>query len=35
MEAVLNKAKERNDEYESEKKLRMRKAPLPPNQRDW
>lgn len=35
IEAVLNRAKERNDEYESEKKLRMRKAPLPPNQRDW
>lgn len=35
IDAVLNKAKERNDEYESEKRLRMRKRPLPPNQRDW
>ena len=35
LEAVLKKAQERNDEYEADKKARMRKAPLPPNERDW
>ena len=35
VEAVLRKAQERNDEHEAEKKARMRKAPLPPNERDW
>ena len=35
LEAVLKKAQERNDEHEAEKKARMRKAPLPPNERDW
>ena len=35
IEATLNKAKERNDEHEADKKARMRKAPLPPNERDW
>ena len=35
VEAVLQKAQERNDEHEAEKKARMRKAPLPPNERDW
>ena len=35
IEATLKKAQERNDEHEAEKKARMRKAPLPPNERDW
>ena len=35
VEALLKKAQERNDEHEAEKKARMRKAPLPPNERDW
>lgn len=35
IEALLKKAQERNDEHEAEKKARMRKAPLPPNERDW
>lgn len=35
VETVLKKAQERSDEHEAEKKARMRKAPLPPNERDW
>ena len=35
IEATLKKAQERNDEHEADKKARMRKAPLPPNERDW
>ena len=35
LEATLKKAQERNDEHEADKKARMRKAPLPPNERDW
>ena len=35
LEATLKEAQERNDEHEAEKKARMRKAPLPPNERDW
>ena len=35
LEAVLKRAQERSDEHEAEKKARMRKAPLPPNERDW
>jgi len=35
IEAVLKKAQERSDEHEAEKKARLRKAPLPPNARDW
>ena len=35
LESVLKKAQERNDEHEADKKARMRKAPLPPNERDW
>ena len=35
IEAVLKKAQERSDEHEAEKKARMRRAPLPPNERDW
>ena len=35
IEAILKKAQERNDEHEADKKARMRKAPLPPNERDW
>ncbi len=35
VEAVLKKAQERSDEHEAEKKARMRKAPLSPNERDW
>ena len=35
VEALLKKAQERSDEHEADKKARMRKAPLPPNERDW
>jgi len=35
LDATLKKAQERSDEHEAEKKARMRKAPLPPNERDW
>lgn len=35
VEALLKKAQERNDEHEAEKRARMRKMPLPPNERDW
>lgn len=35
IEALLKKAEERNEEYEAEKKARIRKAALPPNERDW
>ena len=35
VEALLKKAQERSDEHEAEKKARMRKAKLPPNERDW
>ena len=35
IEATLMKAQERNDEHEAKKKALMRKAPLPPNERDW
>ena len=35
IEDILKKAQERNDEHEADKKARMRKAPLPPNERDW
>ena len=35
VDSVLRRAQERNDEYEADKKARMRKAPLPPNERDW
>ena len=35
VDAILRKAQERSDEHEAEKKARMRKAPLPPNERDW
>lgn len=35
IEAVLRRAQERSDEHEADKKARMRKAPLPPNERDW
>ena len=35
LEAVLKKAQERNDEHEAEKKARMRKTRLLPNERDW
>ena len=34
-EAILQKAQERNDEHEAKKKALLRKAPLPPNERDW
>ena len=33
--AILQKAQERNNEHEQKKRARMRKAPLPPNERDW
>ena len=35
VEALLKMAQERNDEHEAEKRARMRKMPLPPNERDW
>ena len=35
VESILRKAQERSDEHEAEKKARMRKAQLPPNERDW
>ena len=35
IDAILRKAQERSDEHEADKKARMRKAPLPPNERDW
>lgn len=35
LEAVMKKAQERNDEHEADKRARMRKAALPPNERDW
>ena len=35
VEAVLKAAQERNDEHEADKKARMRKMKLPPNERDW
>ena len=35
IEATLKRAQERSDEHEADKKARMRKAPLPPNERDW
>lgn len=34
-EAVLKKAQERSDEHEAEKRARMLKMRLPPNERDW
>lgn len=34
-QAVLKKAQERSDEHEAEKKARMRRLRLPPNERDW
>ena len=34
-EALIRKALERSEEHEAEKKARMRKAPLSPNERDW
>lgn len=35
VEALLRKAQERSDEHENEKKARMNKRPLAPNERDW
>lgn len=35
LEALLKKAEERNDEHEAEKKAMMRRAKMPPNERDW
>lgn len=35
IEASLKKAQERSDEHEADKKARMRRVPLPPNERDW
>ena len=35
IEAVLKRAQERSDEHEADKKARMKKIPLPPNERDW
>ena len=35
IEAVLKRAQERSEEHEADKRARMRKAPPPPNERDW
>lgn len=35
IESVLKRAQERSDEHEAEKKARMRRVRLPPNERDW
>lgn len=35
IEAILKRAQERSDEYEAEKKSRMRSMRLPANERDW
>ncbi len=35
IEAILKKAQERADEHEADKKARMRRIPLAPNERDW
>jgi hypothetical protein len=35
VEELLRKAQERSDEHEADKKMRMRKAPPSPNERDW
>jgi len=35
VEALLQKAQERSDAHENEKKARQRKIPLSPNERDW
>ena len=35
VEDMLRKAQERSDQHEADKKARMRKAPLPANERDW
>lgn len=35
VEDMFRKAQERNDQHEADKKARMKKAPLPPNERDW
>lgn len=35
IEAILRKAQERSDEHEADKKARMRRSPLSPNERDW
>lgn len=35
LEEVLKRAQERNDEHEARKTKLMRKASLPPNERDW
>ena len=34
-EELIRKALERSEEHEAEKKARMLKAPLSPNERDW
>ena len=31
----LRKAQERSDQHEADKKARMKKVPLPANERDW
>ena len=35
IDAILRRAQERSEEHEADKKARMRKVPLPPNERDW
>lgn len=35
VEDMLRKAQERSDQHEADKKARMKKAPLPANERDW
>ena len=35
VEALIRKALERSEEHDRDKRDRMRKAPLSPNERDW
>ena len=35
VEDILRRAQERSDQHEADKKARMKKAPLPANERDW
>lgn len=35
VEDVLRRAQERSDQHDADKKARMKKAPLPANERDW
>ena len=35
VEDILRRAQERSDQHDADKKARMKKAPLPANERDW